>query len=169
MGIVFRDKKEYVSKEAAHYLADIPLVMVNHMQSFPNPNIYTVGTDERTGFENSVNLLVERGCRNLVLLLDKNRRSAHIIRRGFEAGLQNHPDVKGLVYENIPVEMEAGAPLCERILQDMPDVDGIIAARTTIGAGVLYALQDRNIKVPEDVMMISEGGDQILQILPVLP
>lgn len=160
MGIVFRDKKEYVSKEAAHYLADIPLVMVNHMQSFPNPNIYTVGTDERTGFENSVNLLVERGCRNLVLLLDKNRRSAHIIRRGFEAGLQNHPDVKGLVYENIPVEMEAGAPLCERILQDMPDVDGVIAARTTIGAGVLYALQDRNIKVPEDVMMISEGGDK---------
>lgn len=164
MGITFRDERTHVSKEVARYLSSIPVIMVNHMQAFPNPNIYSVGTDERTGFENCVNLLAERGCQHLVLLLDKGRRSGNIIRSGFDLGIRSQPGVTGKVYDGLAVTMEAGAEVCKQILQEVPETDGIIACRASIGVGVLYTLQDLGIKVPEQIALISEGGNNTCRV-----
>lgn len=158
MGVIFRDEREFLSTELAQYLPSIPIVLVNHMQTLPNPNVYAVGTDERTGFENSVGLLAARGCRNLVLLIDTGRRSTAIIRRGFELGLQGHPGINGHVLEDLPLDIENGNAICERILKEMPAVDGIIASRAFIAIGVMYALQDRGITIPNQVKIIAEGG-----------
>ena len=164
VGNTFRDEYTYVSKEVERFIPNIPVVMVNQMKAFPNANIYTVGTDERTGFENSVNLLAERGCRHIALLLDVGRRSGKIIRSGFELGIQNHPEVTGAVFDDLPVGMQYGQEICDHVLREMPDVDGIIACRVMMGVGVLYALNDMKISVPGQIAMIVEGGDKSCRI-----
>ena len=164
MGITFRDERDYVSREIARRLPSLPIVMVNHMQGFPNENIYTVGTDERTGIENSVNLLANRGCRRLALLLDQNRRSADIIRSGFDLGVRNHPGMTGFVLDNLPPHAEGGREICKRLLHQEPELDGIIACQIMIGVGVLYALDDMGISVPKQIAMITEGSSNICSV-----
>lgn len=164
MGITFRDERDYVSREVARCLPSLPIVMVNHMQGFPNENIYTVGTDERTGIENSVNLLADRGCRHLALLLDKNRRSADIIRSGFDLGVRNHPGITGLVLDDLPPHAESGREICEQLLRREPELDGIIACQIMIGVGVLYALDDMGVSVPEQIALITEGSSNICSV-----
>lgn len=164
MGVTFRNEREYVSQEVERCMPSIPIVMVNQMYAFPNPNIYAVGTDERTGFENSVNLLVARGCRNIALLLEKDRASSKIIRSGFDLGIRNHPGVKGLVLDNLAPTTEGGLEICKQLLAKEPNLDGIIACQGMLGVGVLYGLHDMGIQVPKQIAMITEGSSNTCSV-----
>lgn len=157
MGNAFRNV-EAVNYAATRHLPNTPVIMIHNTRTFGPENIYSVGADERSGFERCVGLMAERGRKNLALVINEGRVSAAIIRDGFERGLRSHPEVKGTVYTGVPATVEGGAAVALRLLKEYPTVDGLLCAQDLIAIGALNELQEQGIKVPEQISILGENN-----------
>jgi LacI family transcriptional regulator len=82
--------------------------------------------------------------------------------------------VAALLAHNLPINKELvatcgnskenGYECAKEILKKHPDVDGIICADEMISIGVIRALNEIKIKVPEQVSIISFDNGQIAQL-----
>ncbi len=156
-GSTFRNV-DAVVRVVERHLPNTPVVMVNNNSIFPLDNIYSIGAEEGDGFVRCVEMMTARGRRNLALLLNKNRISAEIIRQGFEAGLGCCPQVQGRVFDEIPVTVEGGRQAAFRVLEEYPEVDGLLCSQDLIAIGALQVLQERGVRVPEQVAILGENN-----------
>lgn len=157
LGNSFRNA-ELVNSAVTRHLSGTPIMMVHNTHTFGPDNIYSVGADERSGFERCVELMVSRGRRSLALVINEGRVSAAIIRDGFERGLRSHPEAKGLIYTGIPANVEGGAAVALRLLKEHPEVDGLLCAHDLIAIGALNELQEQGIKVPQQIAILGENN-----------
>lgn len=155
--------KEVVKKAIEQYLSGCPVVIINGFLDLPN--VYGVGIDEARGLEMSVDFLVKKKRKEIALLIDRKRLSAPIIKSGFKAGIQKYgEDVRGIVYEDVERSLEGGRDAVCRLLEEHPEVDGIICAVDIIAIGVLYQLQDNNIMVPQQISLMGEDNSKYAEI-----
>lgn len=157
MGHTFQDH-EALSAALERYLPNIPIVLVNHTSCPDRKNSYCVGASEKRGFEVCVQRMAELGRRRLALIVDKNRVSKRAIQHYFESAVQQYPDMAGYVYTDVEPSVAGGQQLGDRLLESVPELDGVICAQDGIAIGVMYALQDRGKRVPEDVSIIGEDN-----------
>ena len=157
MGLTFQDHKT-LAAALERYLPDIPVVLVFQTSRPTLRNVYCVGASEKKGFEACVQRMAARGRRRLALVIDKNRASETVIWQSFQGEIQRCPDITGLVYTGVEPSVAGGERIGRRMLEEIPDLDGVICAQDGIAIGVMYALQDRGKRVPEDVSIIGEDN-----------
>jgi LacI family sucrose operon transcriptional repressor len=65
--------------------------------------------------------------------------------------------------------LDSGYECCDRLLQDYPEVDGIVCATDPIAVGAITCLREFGRRVPEDVRVSGIGDDEIGKIcMPTL-
>nr|WP_296834437.1 LacI family DNA-binding transcriptional regulator [uncultured Marvinbryantia sp.] len=149
-----------VRRSLERCLADIPVMLVNGEMDLPN--VYSVLIDEERGTEECVKMLVEKGCRRLVYLMDVTTPSNIKKQRGFCTGLLRCGLEAGedYIFTAPDADTSPGGSIRRgrqgtcRLLESVPEVDGIICATDLLAIGCLQELQKRGIAVPGQVSLI---------------
>lgn len=163
MGSTFRNV-DIVSRAVECHLPNTPIVMVHNTMDFPRSNIYSIGADEATGIQNCVDYLVRKGRRKLIMVINEHRISRVLIQNSFENAVQRYNDVCGDVYLEIPASVDGGENLAQRILEEHPDVDGIICAYDQIAIGILNVLKEKKIQIPQQISLIGENNSALCEV-----
>lgn len=157
---------EEVRQSIERHLANIPVVIVNGTLELPNT--YSVLIDEERGTEDCVAMLFEAGRHHLAYLMDVVTPSNLKKQRGFCTGMLRH----GIKAGEAPVftapgegtsprdAIARGHEATCRLLQAMPQADGILCATDLLAIGCLQELQARHIAVPQQVAVV--GVDNTL-------
>lgn len=145
------------------YLSTIPVVLV-HQTIWPEmPNVYAVGADESKGIARCVDYLVARERKHIVLMIDKNRVSRERIKNDFMNAIQKHENLSCRVYDEVEVSRCAGENAAGRILQEYPQIDGLICVNDMIAIGASYGFQKYGKRIPEDVSIIGEDNSELCE------
>ncbi len=163
LGASFRNVQK-VTHAAEQHLSRTPIVMAHNIMNFQSPNIYTVGANEIAGIKNCVHFLAGKGRHNLVMAINEKRISETLIRDSYESAVQECSGVKGDLYTGVPASVDGGENLAERLLQEHPDVDGILCANDLIAIGVLNILKEKGIQVPQQISLIGENNSSFCEI-----
>ncbi len=145
---------------------DFPLVLLGE-RIFDGPTDH-VTMHNKSSAEAVVAHLVENGRRRIALIGADGGdagpvgvSSASLRLEGYRRGL----DAAGIAFDPILIResgswnRESGAAAAHRLISDGVDFDAVFALNDTLGLGVLRALGERGIRVPDDVAVI--GFDDI--------
>ena len=131
------------------------------------PEISSVVTENETNAYNAVCYLYGRGCRTIGLicgpqqLVPFRRHHEGYMRAADELGLEAVTVVDG---RNATI-FEYGYECTNMLLDRYPALDAVLTAVDVQGVGVMRALRDRNIRVPEKVRVMSLTGHELGRIL----
>lgn len=162
-GLTFTDH-ERLEKVIERWLPDVPVLLVYQNERFNRENVYCIGANEKKGFRHCVRHLVERGRKKLVLIVEDGRASREKIRTYFEMAVQEYSDLEYRVYMDVPSEAESGEEVVQRILKELPEVDGILCTQDRLAIEVMYALQKHGKRIPEDISLIGEGNTELCEV-----
>ncbi|MCD8222952.1 MAG: LacI family transcriptional regulator [Clostridiales bacterium] len=162
-GLSFTDH-ERVKEAIVRWLPDVPVILVYQNERIDMDNVYCIGANERKGFCHCVERLMESGRRNLALMIEKNRASRVKIRGYFEDAMKDYPEADYRVYTDIAPGAESAKTAVERMLADLPKLDGVICTQDRLGIEVMYALKERGFRVPEDVSVVGEGNAEVCEV-----
>ena len=126
-------------------------------------NISSIVADYRTGGEDAVKFLFNKGCRKMVLIGGSFHLAPYRERYdGF------HQAMKELGLEALYSEsshavntFEYGYDCAYELLDQNPDLDAILASVDIQGLGAIRAITERGLKIPEQVKVISLTGHEI--------
>lgn len=163
IGLSFTDH-ERLKTAIQRWLPDVPVVLVYQNTRFDLNNVYCVGANEEKGFRYCVERMVERGRKHLVLVIDKNRAGRAKIQKHFEEAVRQYPGVHSYVYADVETGSEGGREAADKILKEVPPVDGILCVQDRLAIEVMYALQDNGKKIPEDISMIGEDNSALCEV-----
>lgn len=146
-------QSEAVKEAISQSLPNIPFVITNGYLNLPN--VHGVLVDERDGVERCVDLMFEKGHRKLAFVLPNHTPSNLNKQKGFVSGMLE----KGVqpnelwIYEN-PTSLQDGYHIAQRILQEHPDLEGIIFGEDLAAVGAIRGLIDTGTKIPDQVAVI---------------
>ena len=130
-------------------------------------NISSVTVDyEACGYE-AVKYLAGKGCREIGMINGSMKLSPYKGRyEGYKKALKELelPEICA-VSETSVHSLEYGYQCAMELLGQNPDLDAIMAATDIQGIGAMRALKDSEIRVPEEVRLISLTGDVISGML----
>ncbi|MGC3994625.1 MAG: LacI family DNA-binding transcriptional regulator [Propionicimonas sp.] len=155
-GLLFAGSLTRLDRYPALRAAGIPSVLIDCPG--PVPGRRTVGTDAAGAAELLVDHLVEHGRRRIGLVVgeggfgDPDPREQGWRRALRAAGLPDGPIVR------VPWNAEGGYAGGSALLASDPDVDAVFASNDQQGIGLLRALHERGVCVPEDVAVVSFDG-----------
>ncbi|WP_349944901.1 LacI family DNA-binding transcriptional regulator [Lacrimispora sp. BS-2] len=149
-----------VEKSIKEHLSDVPIVLVNG--SLNLPNVWGILVDEERGVEECVDLLVNKGRRNLVFAVDSITPSNNGKMQGFKKGLRKHGLVGGkeFIYyttddDTAPEHtIERGRQVTKEIIMKYPEVNGIIYSIDLLAVGGLQMCYETGITVPDQIAVI---------------
>lgn len=153
VGSVYRD---LCTKEALQAVAKIPLILANG--KLEQDNAYSVLVDEGYGICLAVEEMIRTGHRHLAYVVDRRTESSDRKQKGFCASMESagEDDPKRHIFFT-EYGMEGGRDVVERICQTYYDeanhvsYDGIVCGEDLTAVGVLYALQEKGFKVPQEI------------------
>jgi LacI family transcriptional regulator len=133
----------------------LPLVIE---EGFGIRDISTVEADQRRAIEESVELLAERGSRNLGMLLHRSRSYLHNQIR--IEGFRNAAVRLGLSFDEERILSDEGGyhafhGLMTRLIGMSPRVDGVIVPRDRQLMGAVDAIADAGLNLGSDIRLIS--------------
>lgn len=155
---------ERVKVAIEKWLPDIPVVLVYQSSRIDLPNVYCVGANEKKGFHFCVQKMAERGRKHLALVVDQNRAGESAICEYFESSVKDYSDMQGIVYTGVERSVSGGEEIAEKILHEHPEVDGIICAKDRIAIGIIYGLQKRGRRIPEDISVLGEDNSDLCDV-----
>ncbi|ROQ18318.1 LacI family transcriptional regulator [Marinimicrobium koreense] len=129
----------------------------------PEANYCIVGSDNYMGGQLASRHLIGRGCRRMLFLGDVAHPEIQGRFQGYfdaltEAGLSSQEH-----HVQAAFSIESGYQHVVDLLEEGLDFDGIFAASDNIAMGAIKALQEKGIRVPDDVAVV--GFDDI----PIAP
>lgn len=164
LGRCFHNRK-VLEPEVAKYLSDKPVVLVNQTQPSQMENIYAIGASEPRGIRRCVELLIGRGRKRLMLVVDRGRTSAPQLQQTFEEILTEYGhDITGHTVADVPYRGTDGEQIAEKIVRQYPGVDGIMCTHDRIAINFIYALQSLGREVPQDVSVIGEDNSELCKV-----
>lgn len=162
IGLSFVDH-ERLEKLLQKWLPDVPVLLVYQNERINMDNVYCIGANEKRGFRCCVERLVERGRKNLVLIVEKNRASQTRIQAYFEAAAQEYSDVQYRVYTGVEPS-EGAIEVVSRILKERPETDGVLCVQDRLAIEVMYAFMEQGKRIPEDISVIGEGNSELCEV-----
>lgn len=131
------------------------------------PRISSVVADYESCGKNAVEYLYRKGCRRMGLIMTSSNQSPFQARyEGYSKAIRNHGLEELLVSSDKPVNtFEFGYECTCQLLADEPKLDAILAPVDLQGLGVLRALKERGIQVPQQIKVISMTGCDIGKML----
>lgn len=156
------DKRLLNSLEVSH----IPIVLMDRKsESFSNvPGIYV---DNRSAAREGVAFLIQRGLRHIAYLGGNNQLYTSRERyRGYlmaleEAGIPVDP---GLVLHG-DYSIASGIEMVDRLADRLDKLDGIFAGSDMTAIGVIKALREKNIRIPEDIQVLGFDNIEMSSVL----
>ena len=111
--------------------------------------------------------LYSKGCRRIALIAGYSHQSPFKGRyEGYSKAIAAHGLEELLAESTQPVNsFEYGYECANQLLRDEPELDAILAPVDLQGLGVLRALKEQGIRVPEQVKVISMTGHAIGEML----
>jgi DNA-binding LacI/PurR family transcriptional regulator len=151
----------------------LPLVVLGEQQL--HRSVDRVGMANAAGAAAATRLLLARGCRRLAVVgappLDRLEALDEEAERSLTEGAAFVERARGFLAAAREVDgvrttsLYTGSTLADgrraghELLDRQPDVDGVLCATDTLALGVLRALADRGVRVPDDVRVI--GFDDV--------
>lgn len=158
---------EAVKKSIEEHLKDIPVVILNG--NLELPNVYGVLVDEEGGMRECVRLMAGKGRKKLAFVRDTDSPSNRNKERGFLAGMTElgWNESEAWVYRQPELRdgekktekttkdsLEDGYRMTLRVLEEHPEVEGIIYSIDLQAVGGMRALTDRGIDIPGQIAVI---------------
>lgn len=142
------------------FAREIPVVYIDRQPS-KQDKIFIESDNKKGGFI-ATEELINKGCKNIILLRDYRDLSTMNQRvDGYFSALTKHnlPINMNNIYK-LSISMENAEKCIEEIINAEKSFDGIFAATDWLAVGALNALKNRGIKVPEEVKIV--GFDNIM-------
>lgn len=137
----------------------IPMVLLDRDIS-TDEKVGRITVDNEEGTYNATKLLIEKGCKNIGFISsNKNTKSSAQRLKGYENAILGNKinlDKNKIFLQNYTIETGYKGTVS---LLEKTNIDGICCGNDLIAIGVIKALKERGIKVPEDVKVI--GFDDI--------
>jgi LacI family transcriptional regulator len=155
-GLLFASSFARFDRSRVFQSAEIPTVLIDCPG--PVPGRRTVGTDAGGAAEMLVKHLLEHGRRRIALIIgdggfgDPDPRERGWRRALRAAGLPDGPIVR------VPWSREGGYTGGLALLAEDPELDAVFASNDLQGIGLLRALLERGVRVPEDVAVVAFDG-----------
>ena len=147
-----------------HFLSrDIPIVCIDRKPK-DHSEAYYVESNHYSGGYQATEELINQGCKNIVILSRNKSLSVNRQRlKGYLDALKDHhlepkEELQILVDAN-QANYEGARQAIDKLIKSGIPFDGIFATNDWRAYGALVALQENNIKVPEEVKLI--GFDDI--------
>ncbi|MEN0664592.1 LacI family DNA-binding transcriptional regulator [Caldifermentibacillus hisashii] len=150
--------------EASLLSRNIPIVTMDRRPKMTN-NLAIIESDHSQGGYLATKHLIEKGCKNIIILTKKNRLSPDIDRmEGYKEALTEYgiPFTLQSIVETTDHpkgNFEAAREAIRQELESGRTFDGVFATNDWIALGVVKALSDFGKKVPDDVKVV--GFDDI--------
>lgn len=143
-----------VKESIQKHLPKVPIVMVNGYLDLPN--VSGVIVDEDAGVARCVDLLYGKGKTKIAFVLDSVSPANGHKQRGYcEGMIRNGAGEENLwLYDMKESSVRGGYETTLRILEEHPDVQGIIYSIDLVAVGGVRAAHDRGIEVPGQLGMI---------------
>lgn len=160
MGSIYQS--EGMKRSIKKHLSAIPVFICNGYLDLPN--VYGLIADECGGVSSCVELLVDKGRRQLAFIVDHYTPSNTLKRQGFEEGLAKY------LPGSEPIIIEAGMATgdiysaTQRLMSDHPAVCGIIFSEDLLAIIGIRALKEMGLKVPEDVAVIGINNSRYTEV-----
>ena len=143
-----------------------PVVFIGDPEA---PGIPYVDLDNWGAAEIATRHLIDRGAKRLAAIagpLDMGSGRERL--SGFEAAVEAAGLVPRLVVEG-DYTTPGGVAAAERLIAEVPDVDGIFVANDLMAVGAIRVLQEAGLRVPEDVLVVGfDNSTAALQTTPPL-
>lgn len=157
---------ELAAGEVAAIAGDLPVVMLGERQDLERFDHVEMANVE--GAYDATRLLLARGCRRLAAIglpaapgeVDGSSLDAFRLRStGVHTAVAEEPGAEVIYLASDRYRTEDGVRLCSEALHQQPGIDGYLCATDTLAFGVLRALADRGLRVPQDALVI--GFDDV--------
>jgi LacI family transcriptional regulator len=146
--------------------ARMPIVSV--AREIPGLDCDTVGVDARSAMYAATRHMLGAGARS-VLMLEEDRENSTVAARleGFEQAIAEEPDAVAHVarlparhFESslAPWQAEEAFRRFLEVLDEETDFDGVLVADDYYALGVMAALKERGLSVPDDVLLMGYGN-----------
>lgn len=151
VGSAFQNEK--VQKALAACFIREPVVITNGYLKLPN--VKGILIDEKDGVSACVELLMGKGHKKLAFVLPNHTPSNLSKQEGFVAGMEGAGWKKeDLWMYEAPTTMEDGRRITEQILEEHPDIEGIIYGEDLAAVSGIRVLMDHGILVPQQTAVI---------------
>ena len=144
-------------------LSKVPVVITNGYLDLPN--VKGVLVDEREGVERCVEMLHSKGHEKLAFVLPNHTPSNLSKQQGFIQGMEKKGwEREGMWLYECPTTLEDGYAMMERILEEHPDVEGVIFGEDLSAVSAIRVLHDRKIAVPGQVAVMGVDNSKYCDI-----
>ncbi|WP_297816377.1 substrate-binding domain-containing protein [uncultured Lactobacillus sp.] len=160
-GVIYMSNQMSEKARNALIRTNTPVVLAGTIDS--NPDFGSVAIDYEKAEETALNILYQDGKRNLALVLNDEKayvNAAHRI-KAYNKFMSDH-NLTPHIYSEIK-SYEDGYKIFNKMYADK--IDGVIATRDMAAAGILNAAQDNNVKVPEELEIISAASTMVAEIV----
>jgi len=171
-GIIFLGGNGEFFREEFTDEIDVPCVLLtNNAKDFDIPNLSSYYTDDIVGGEAAVNYLIQRGHANIGIVGSHynveqgqigNQRIQGAIHAMKAHGIAFDVDTQ---YAESRFSLESGYAAALDLYNRNPDLTAIFALSDVVAIGVLRAVADLGLRVPEDVSLIGYDGIAYTQYL----
>lgn len=138
----------------------VPFVFL--MRQSADPEVSTVVNDNFLGGYQSVEHLVQRGCRSFFFILIEGSISCQERLNGYKRAMENsgiaEADCRFVTADPF---FEAGRQAIAPYLGEIKGYDALVCGCDTIAIGAMDALQEAGVRVPEDLLAIGYDGLEI--------
>ncbi|MGC8544573.1 LacI family DNA-binding transcriptional regulator [Athalassotoga sp.] len=138
---------------------DVPFVIMGrHVEGLDVPMVYDDGV---RGGRIVTNYLIEKGCKNIAFVGAQSYNTASSERcKGYREALQKHQiDLREELIKTGGIEIEGGYKSVMDLAANRTEFDGIFVYNDLMALGVIKALKELKMRIPEDVKVI--GYDDI--------
>lgn len=147
----------------ASYMEDKPIVITNGYLNLPN--VKGVLVNEKEGIEDCVKLMAEKGHTKLAFVLPNRTPSNLAKEKGFIQGMEDLGFKRDELWiYTAPTTLEDGRRITEKILEEHPDVEGIIYGEDLSAVSGIRTLLDHAIPVPGQISVIGVDNSRYCDI-----
>lgn len=155
-GLLFASALARLNRSRVFQSAEIPTVLIDCPG--PVPGRRSVGSDAGGAAEMLVNHLLEHGRRRIAMIVgDGGFGDPDPRERGYRRALRAAGLPDGAIVR-VPWSREGGYTGGVALLAEDPELDAVFASNDLQGIGLLLALQERGVRVPEDVAVVAFDG-----------
>lgn len=141
----------------------IPMVFfdrVPHKFDVPTVNI----DNEKAMFELTEHLIVSKFCKIAFIKNPSYMEYSGMRCDGYKLAMEKY-GLTPRTYECKGITIGAGRDLAETIIEDMDDIDCVIACDDFVAVGLMHELQYRGLNIPKDIAIAGIGGSILTKVV----
>lgn len=142
-------------------------IAVVAIDRYLSDTIPVVGSDNYRGGTLAAELLVTKGCKNIIHINGpaELETPASLRRKAYEDVMRNHGR-EAITYEvNDPFLQENHHQVIRQLFDEYPNVDGLFASNDLVAASFISEARKRGKRIPEDIKVVGYDGTETSRIL----